>query len=58
MYRTRERECGGTATHDGEGDDEDDGTGDLLDRRPGAWAGARWGPGGDGGVYTTFGVAL
>ena len=38
-FCTRERECGGIATHDVEGVDEDDGTGDLLDRRPGAWEG-------------------
>ena len=57
MYRTRERECGSTATHDGEGDDEDDGTGDLLDRRPSAWEGVWWGTVSDGGVYATFDVA-
>ena len=56
-FRTRERECGGMATHDVEGVDEDDGTGDLLDRRPGAWEGVWWGTVSDGGVYATFGVA-
>ena len=56
-FRTRERECGGMATHDVEGVDEDDGTGDLLDRRPGAWEGVWWGTVSDGGVYATFDVA-
>ena len=47
------------ATHDAEGADEDDGTGDILGRRPGAWAweGLWWGTVSDGGVYTTFDVA-
>ena len=45
------------ATHDAEGADEDDGTGDLLDRRPGAWEGVWWGTISDGGVYATFDVA-
>ena len=40
------------ATHDAEGTDEDDGTNDLLDRRPGAWEGLWWGAGSDGGVST------
>ena len=34
----------------------DDGTGDLLERRPDAWAGVRWGPSSDGGVRAPFGV--
>jgi len=45
------------ATHDVEGVDDDDGTGDLLDRRPGAWEGVWWGTVSDGGVYATFDVA-
>ena len=45
------------ATHDVEGVDEDDGTGDLLDRRPGVWEGVWWGTISDGGVNATFGVA-
>ena len=45
------------ATPDVEGADEDDGTGDLLDRRPGAWEGVWWGTVSDGGVYATFDVA-
>ena len=46
------------ATHDVEGVDDDDGTGDLLDRRPGAWeGGVWWGTVSDGGVYATFDVA-
>ena len=56
-FRTREREFGGMATHDVEGVDEDDGTGDLLDRRPGSWEGVWWGTVSDGGVYATFDVA-
>ena len=49
------------ARYDAEGADEDDGTGDLLDRRPGAWdmawEGVWWGTVSDSGVYATFGVA-
>ena len=56
-FRTREQECGGMATPDVEGADEDDGTGDLLDRRPGAWEGVWWGTVSDGGIYAAFGIA-
>ena len=49
------------ATHHVEGVDEDDGTGDLLGRRPGAWEGVWLGTVShavsDGGVYATFDVA-
>ena len=46
------------ATHDVEGVDEADGTGDLLDRRPGAWGeGVWWGTGSDGGVRVSFDIA-
>ena len=57
LFRTRERECEGMATHDVEGVDEDDGTGDLLDRRPGAREGVWWAAGSDSGVYATLDVA-
>ena len=45
------------ATHDAEGVDEDDGTGDLLGLRPGAWEGVWLGTVSDGGVYAAFDVA-
>ena len=46
------------ATPDVEGVDEDDGTGDLLDRRPGAWEGVWWwGTVSDSGVYAAFDFA-
>ena len=45
------------ATPDVEGVDEDDGTGDLLGRRPGAWEGVWWGTGSDGDVHATLDAA-